>query len=376
MKKISRRKFLSLLTRSTGAAAVLQLLEACGVKPAAAPGTPTYTPFGSIKSSVDNGISIANAQGPTSTASPSNTNAPTSESATETSLPAAEPAYLAVARGGDDPEALTRAAIAAIGGMGKFVPKGANVLIKPNYCVDRKYEYAATTNPWVVAALVKMSLDAGAAKVLVFDFPFGGPSNVTAKTSGIAEQAMAAGGQMEYVDNSKFIATDLPNGHSLHSAAFYSEVTNADVVINVPIAKNHSTTGLTLGMKNMMGTVKNRPAIHADIHRMIADLAAYVRPELTVVDAMRILTDHGPEGQNNTKYVLQMNTVIASADIVAADAYATRLFGAVDPGNHWHSFYSKLQEDPNNLGYIKFGAEWGLGRSDLANLNIAEIKVG
>lgn len=366
MKKISRRKFLSLFTRSAGAAAVIQLLEACGVKPAAPTGTPTYTPFGSIKSSVDNGISIANAQGPTSTASPTNTNAPTSESATETSLPTAEPAYLAVARGGDDPEALTRAAIAAIGGIGKFVPKGANVLIKPNYCVNRKYEYAATTNPWVVAALVKMSLDAGAAKVLVFDFPFGGLSNVTAVTSGIAEQAMAAGGQMEYVDVNKFITADLPDGRSLKKAAFYSEVTNADVVINVPIAKDHSTTGLTLGMKNMMGTIRNRSAIHADIYRMIADLAVFVRPELTVIDAVRILIHHGPEG-GNLRDVVKLDTVIASADVVAADAYAaSRVF------NPYKSQYS----DPNNLGYIKYGVEWGLGRSDLANLNIAEIKVG
>lgn len=278
-----------------------------------------------------------------------------------------------MARGGDNPEALTRAAVNAIGGIGQFVPQGANVLIKPNACVVRDYTYAATTNPWVVGALVKMCFEAGAGKVTVFDFPFGGSTAETYKASRIEEQATAAGAQMEYLDLSKFVKTDLPNGHSLKSAKFYSEVVNADVVINVPIAKNHSTTGVTLGMKNMMGTVYDRAnAIHADIYRRIADLADYVRPELTVVDAVRVLIDHGPQGGNKGD-VREIDTVIASADIVAADAYACRLFAPLDPSS---DFYQKILTNPNNLGYVKYGAEWGIGRSDLGNLKIAEVNVG
>jgi len=366
MKKISRRKFLSLLTQSAGAAAVFQLLEACGIKPAAAPGTPTSTPFGPLTDVVGNGISIANAPGSTNTPNPSETFAPTAEPATDTPAPTAEFAYLAVARGGDDPEALTRAAVNAIGGISRFVPQGANVLVKPNICVPYKdYTYGATTNPWVVGALVKMCLEAGAAKVVVYDYPFGGPSTDAYRDSGIADQVTAAGGQLEYVDTKKFIPTDLPNGQSLHSAAFYSEVINADVVINVPIAKTHSTTGLTLGMKNMMGVVLDRAyGIHSDnldnMHKRIADLAVFIRPELTVVDAVRILTANGPVSSHRSD-ARKLDTVIASADVVAADSYATKLFG-------W--------KDPNRLGYIKYGAAWGLGRSDLENLKIEEISVG
>jgi uncharacterized protein (DUF362 family) len=372
MKRISRREFLSLVTQSAGAAAVFQLLAACGIKPAAAPGTPTITPFAPLQFGVEGGLSVANDPAATGTSGSADTPTSTAEPATETPSPAAEPAYLAVARGGDDPEALTRAAIAAIGGMGRFVRQGASVLIKPNACVVRDYLYAATTNPWVVAALVKMSFEAGAGKVLVFDFPFGGSTEETYKASRIGEQATAAGAQMEYLDLSKFVKTDLPNGHSLKSAKFYSEVINADVVINVPIAKNHSTTGVTLGMKNMMGTVYDRAnAIHADIYRRIADLADYVRPELTVMDAIRVLIDHGPQGGNKND-VRKIDTVIASADIVAVDAYACRLFAPLNPNS---DFYQKILADPNNLGYVKYGAEWGIGRSDLANLKIEEIAI-
>ena len=66
---------------------------------------------------------------------------------------------LVVARGGDDPETLVRRAIAALGGMEQFISKGAKVVIKPNICTAyHPYEYAATTNPWVVGALVKLAL--------------------------------------------------------------------------------------------------------------------------------------------------------------------------------------------------------------------------
>jgi uncharacterized protein (DUF362 family) len=362
VKKISRREFIHLIAKSAGAAAVMQLLHARGIAPAVASGTPTNTPFVPSGPQVTNLGSIAGAVVHTETPIPDATAQPTGLPATVTAAPAAKPAYLAVARGGDDPEALVRSAVDAIGGIGRFVPSGANVLIKPNICVaSHNYKLAATTNPWVVGALVRMCLEAGAGRVLVYDFPFDKSLAQAYTDSGIADQVAAAGGEMEYVDSGKFRSILLPGAQSLGSAAFYSEVIDADVVINVPIAKHHRTTGLTLGMKNMMGVIKNRDAIHAsDIHRRIADLAEYIRPELNVIDAVRIRIADGPDGWSPND-VRKVDTVIASADIVAADAYATRLFG-------W--------TDPNRLGYVKIGAERGLGRSDLENLKIEEITLG
>ncbi len=368
MKKITRRVFINLLTKSAGAAAMMQLLNACGMNSTVVSGTPTNTPFGPAgqqptkMGSISGAVLPTDTQLPSDTPLPSDLPSPTALPATDTATPAANPAYLAVARGGDDPEALVRAAVEAIGGMGRFVPAGANVIIKPNVCTsNRTYDGAATTNPWVVGALVKMCLEAGAGRVRVFDFPFNGSSSLHYSASGIAEQVIAAGGELEKVDLNKFRPTTLPNARSLQSAAFYSEVVDADVVINVPIAKHHSGAGLTLGMKNMMGVVWDRGAVHsAGLHPAIADLADFIRPELTIIDAIRILTANGPISSSWSD-VRKMDTVIASPDIVAADAYATRLFG-------W--------PDPNRLGYVRIGNEIGLGRSDLENLKIEEIPVG
>jgi uncharacterized protein (DUF362 family) len=360
MKKITRREFLRILSQSAGAAAMLQILNACGISPATEITTPTNTPFGPAGPLMTSQGSIAGAVVPTETTLATDTPTPTDLPTIEPPTATTAPAYLSVARGSDDPEALVRGAVDTLGGMARFVPKGANVIIKPNICTAyRSYKYAATTNPWVVGALVKMCWEAGAGRVRVFDYPFNGGPWESFQNSGIAAQVEAAGGEVEIVSFSKFVPVQPAGTASFRQANVYGDILEADVLIDVPIAKQHGLTGLTLAMKNLMGVVQNRPAIHANVHRQLAELAAFIRPELTIVDGVRILLAGGPTG-GSLADVRKMDTVIASADIVAADAYATRLFG-------W--------SNPNNLGYVKIGNEIGLGRSDLENLQIKEITV-
>jgi uncharacterized protein (DUF362 family) len=279
---------------------------------------------------------------------------PTTEMAGPVTIP-----DLSVARGGE-PEALVNAAIASLGGMQRFVRSGDLVLIKPNICVAyHSFEYAATTNPWVVGALVKLCLQAGAESVLVMDYPFGGTPEEAYVRSGIHEQVLAAGGKMEAFSTFKFAQTEIPMGLDLKKCDIYDEVLRADVVINVPIAKDHSLAKLTLGMKNLMGVIADRPAMHRNLGQRLADLASRVRPALTVVDAVRILTYGGPTG-GSLDAVKKLDTVIASADIVAADSYAATLFGM----------------KPEDLDYVRAGTAMGLGRSDLENLRIEEINLG
>jgi uncharacterized protein (DUF362 family) len=113
-------------------------------------------------------------------------------------------------------------------------------------------------------------------------------------------------------------------------------------------------------MKNLMGVILYRNTMHINLGQRIADLTSLVRPKLTVVDAVRILVANGPSGGGDLNNVRKMDTVIVSPDIVAADSYATTLFG--------------LQ--PNDIAYIAAGAAMGLGRNDLQNLKIEEISVG
>ena len=278
---------------------------------------------------------------------------------TSTIVPTTEYPYLVVARGGE-PEVLIQRAISAIGGIERFVAKGANVIIKPNICTAYyPYEYAATTNPWVVAALVKLCIGAGAKSVKVMDFPFGGTPEEAYARSGIEKEVKAAGGEMSIMSALKFISTTLPNATVYKKSNIYDDILKADVLINVPIAKHHNLSRLTLGMKNLMGIVKDRPVMHSNLAPNLADLAAFIKPALTVIDAIRILRNNGPTG-GNLDDVKKIDTIVMSPDIVAADAYASTLFGY----------------KPDNLNYVKAGAKIGLGRLDLENLKIEEINVG
>jgi uncharacterized protein (DUF362 family) len=330
MKRFSRRDFLRLMALSAGSLTLNNLVAACGLKPT--PSLPTEAP-------------TLSAQMNTAPAAP-----------TAAPLSAAD---LVVARG-SDPEEMVRQALAAFGGMQTFVPKGASVVVKPNICVAyNTYEYASTTNPWVVGALVKLALEAGASKVQVFDFPFGGTAEEAYVKCGIEEQVKAAGGEMMPMPSFKFVDTDLPAGKSLTKTKAFKDALDADVLINVPIAKDHGSTRLTLGMKNLMGLVLNRNALHSNLGQCIPDLVTLFRPTLTVVDAVRILMDHGPSG-GNLDDVKKTDTIIVSPDIVAADSYATTLFGM----------------QPDDIEYIKAAASMGLGNSDLKSLKIEEIAVG
>jgi uncharacterized protein (DUF362 family) len=263
-----------------------------------------------------------------------------------------------VARGEDAAE-MTRRALEALGGIEQFIRKGAEVIVKPNICTDYySYEYGATTNPIVVATLVSLALGAGAKRVRVMDNPFGGTAESAYVKSGIQDAVEQAGGIMEIMNPNKFRDADIPQGLDIKKWKFYQDILDADLVINVPIAKQHGTTGLTLGCKNMLGTVQNRGQIHSNIHQRIADLTSRVRPALTVVDGIRTLMRNGPTG-GNLDDVKMSNTIIASADIVAADAYATTLFGM----------------QGKDIGYIRAAADMGLGTLDLDAIKIEEIKV-
>lgn len=238
---------------------------------------------------------------------------------------AAPGATVAVAKGGDH-AATTRKALAALGGMQRFVKPGQTVVVKPNIGWDRAPEYAATTNPAVVKALVEECLKAGAKRVKVFDRTCNDPRRCYASSGIEATLKGMRNVEVKQIEEERFKKVAL-NGKVLKEAELYGEALSADVYINVPVAKHHGLSRLTLGMKNVMGIMGgNRGAIHRNLDQALADVNAVFRPQLTVIDATRILVAHGPQG-GSLSDVKVMNQVIASTDMVAADAYATTLFG-------------------------------------------------
>ena len=264
---------------------------------------------------------------------------------------------LAVARGAG-PADITAAAIAALGGMEAFVRPGADVVIKPNICTGyHGPEYAATTNPEVVGTLVSLCRRAGAKRVRVMDLPFGGPAEEAYRASGIQEAVEKAGGEMQLMSPAGFRTYRIPEGRDLSSWPIYSDVLSCDVLIDVPIAKDHGMTRLTLGGKNLLGVILDAGAIHSNIGQRTADLVSVCRPSLTVVDAVRVLTANGPTG-GDLNDVERLDTVIASPDIVAADSYGATLFDLTGA----------------DIPYVQAAYDMGLGEMDLERVDVRRVR--
>lgn len=258
---------------------------------------------------------------------------------------------------GASPAKIVKAAIDAMGGIKQFISRGDVVVIKPNIGWDRTPEQAGNTNPEVVATVVALCFEAGAKKVRVFDRPVNDPRRCFVQ-SGIAPAAAALGADVSYADDRKFKDMEI-NGAALKSWPLYTEVFEADKVINIPIAKHHGLAKLTMSMKNWMGIMGgSRRQIHQKLDESLVDLSMKVKPTLTILDAVRILTANGPQG-GSLADVKKLDTVVVGLDQVAVDSYGATLFGMKG----------------SDLGYVTLGHKMGLGQMDLNKVRIKKIKV-
>lgn len=264
----------------------------------------------------------------------------------------------AVANG--EPDKMFDKGIEALGGIEAFVKKGQVVLVKPNAAFSKTPEQAANTNPILVKRVVEKCINAGAKKVYVMDHKL---FKNAYKTSGIEKAVLEAGGLMVDAENENdYQDVKIPNGKRLTSTKVHETLLAADTFINIPILKNHMSTGITCGLKNLMGVVWDRRFYHRnDLDQCIADFPLYRKPDLTIVDAYRTMLTNGPFGNRSQIQVTKMQ--ILSADPVAADAAAVAQAKQIGVA------------DADKVEYIKKAAQHGLGRMDLENLNISRIEL-
>jgi len=240
-------------------------------------------------------------------------------------------------------KALTRKVFEAAGGIKRFVSKQDVVAIKPNISWARVPHLAATTNPEVLEAVVELCQEAGAKKVRIADHTIHDASRCFA-INGAGMVAKRTGADLVYPRPSLMREMKL-QGDRLDVWPVFTPLVEADKIINLPVAKVHGLSGLTLGMKNWIGAVGGRRnALHQDIHQTIVDLAKFFNPTLTLIDATRIMIANGPSGGRESDVAVK-NRLILSNDPVAADAKAAVLFGY----------------QPEEIGFILLGNKRGLG---------------
>ena len=256
---------------------------------------------------------------------------------------------------GSDPAVKCSKAVTALGGMEKFIKKGDRVFIKPNSITNAGPQLAINTHPAIVGEVVKMCFAAGASQVVAGMRD----SLSSSRANGTQKTVEAAGGTIRCTTNpADYAEVRVHRGLILRNVNIMRQLLEFDVFINIPIAKHHAGSQLTLGLKNYMGLIPRNDALNmhrSGLDQSIADLATIRKANLTIIDATRILLNNGPSGPGPVR---EINKVFASSDPLAADAYAATLF----------------ELEPRSVRHLQAAFDMGLGEIELKNMKIEELK--
>lgn len=275
---------------------------------------------------------------------------------------AKEEVDLAVISG--DPVAATKKALEALGGISRFVKKGERVVLKPNMSFTRTPEFGATTHPQVVATVAQACMEAGAQQVLVLDHTLH-RAELCLERTGIREACKDIPGVhvLALQERKFFREIKIPQGKVLERVEVMKEVLDSPVLINIPVAKSHSATGVSMGIKGLMGLIWDREIFHSQVNmnQALADLATIIKPQLTILDATRALTSGGPGGPGEVK---KPNLIIAGIDPVAVDSYGV----SVVP---WYGQTFKGRQ----VEHLQIAHQRGLGKIDIEQSKVFKEKV-
>ena len=253
------------------------------------------------------------------------------------------PQPVAVARGTDYAQKLRRA-VGRLGGPRLVAQPGERVLIKPTLAWNRKPAQGANVHPEVLRATIGMALEARARQVVLFDRT-SLPSRFAYRISGanrVVRQINDPRVVLAHLAVEDFVPFergrdsegDAPSAISYRVCRY---LLDADRVINLATARHHPTRRVSLAMANLLGLIGGGPPdaewlLHRDSE--LAVLSAAVRPELTILDATRVITRNGPMGRGSAD-VARWDTLVTSRDPLAVEAYGCQLFG-LDPGSFPH----------------------------------------
>lgn len=250
-----------------------------------------------------------------------------------------------------------RHAVEMAGGITKYIKPGDVVALKPNMAWAKGPEYAANTNPIVVAEVVKLCFEAKAKEVYVSDNPCNNARSVYS-ISQIPEYAEKSGAKVFIPQNRHYKKMQI-NGDFVKDWSVFELFKVADKVINIPVLKDHGSSKITASMKNWLGAVGGfRGALHQNLHQAIYDLAYFFNPTLNIIDCSKILIKNGPTG-GSLSDVKVLNKIVVTTDQAAGDAVGAEFLGV----------------DVADIDFLKIAQKKGFGNIKKSNIQITYEKI-
>lgn len=263
-----------------------------------------------------------------------------------------------------DIEGLVRRAVDAIGGIEKIVSSGDSVVVKPAVVTS---DPNCAPDPRVVATVAKLAREAGG-DVVIAECSGSGNTSYNLSKVGISSEAGKLGINVIDLTSEQDLLMEVPEGKELHEVRTFPTVYDCDVLISVPRLKRHSGATVTISLKNMMGTITKGEMLRfhrTSLSQCIADLNTVMKPDLTVIDAVRVMARTGPTGGD----MLEMNTIFAAGDPVTADRISANSLQELEEQMGIPSF------DASNVAHIKLAAQLGVGTDSLDEIEKVEINL-
>ena len=221
------------------------------------------------------------------------------------------------------------------------------VLIKVNFITTKNWETGTTTDPLVVEAISQKVRELGKEVVVVESDAQTTNATKAFEVSGMKEMCDRNG--IEFINmrhEDEKVELEIKNGRTLKKIKV-AKIATESAIISAAKLKTHMSTKVTLGMKNMFGmlTTKWKGKYHLNgMDKVVHDINLVLKPHLTVIDGFIAMEGRGPVHGRPVK----MDTIIASTDVVAADAIGSTIMGF----------------DPRNIDHIKWAHQSGIGEID------------
>jgi len=212
-----------------------------------------------------------------------------------------------------------------LGGMEKFISRGDQVLIKPNFIVPRPARSAVQTDPAVIIELARLIKEYGG-RPFVADSSAWGNAMVCAKALGLEEPLKRLAVPLRQLNKPR---RQKINGSSVGISSVALE---ADKIINVPKFKTHQQLFATFAIKNMFGCVcgKEKAVWHylkggseADFCGMLLGIYRVLVPCVNIIDAVVVMEGPGPING----FARPLGLLIGGVDPVACELVCCELAG-------------------------------------------------
>ncbi len=227
------------------------------------------------------------------------------------------------------------------------ISKVRPVLVKPNYINASHPSTGITTDGRVVEGVIKFLKQHGVEDIVIGEGSGFADTFKAFQVAGL--DGVAARWDVRLVDLNRDRFADVASESSLALKMKIAQTALSSTIVSVPKLKLHRLARVTLSLKNMMGAVSPKGAMHASLSENIVNLASIIKPSVAVIDG--IIAGEGHELSGNP---VEMNLVVAGTDPVAVDAVGAALMGI----------------NPRSVKHLRLAEARGLGTCDLDQIEV------